>query len=82
MGAVMCGMMYTWKRGYVIFGGWMLYISISYRILGSLANNPDTVEDMYCYGCRSSLWWLWNIDLVRESARASGFYHSILRTKE
>ena len=69
----------------------MLYISISYRILSSLANNPDTVEDMYCYGCRmlgpcethsasicgTSIWssqrWLWNIGLVRESARASGF---------
>ena len=46
----MCGMMYAWKRGNVIFGGWMLYIIISYRILSSLANNPDTVEDMYGYG--------------------------------
>ena len=54
MGAVMCGdsMMNAWKRENVILGGWMLYISISYRILASLANNPDTVEDMYCYGCR------------------------------
>ena len=42
MGAVMCGdsMMNAWKRENVILGGWMLYISISYRILSSMGKQP------------------------------------------
>ena len=38
----MCGdsMMNAWKRENVILGGWVLYISILYRILSSMGKQP------------------------------------------
>ena len=42
MGDVMFGnsLIYAWKRGVVILGGWILYIVISYRILSSMGKQP------------------------------------------